>query len=148
MEATFKVNLMNEAKDFEDEESLGHQRNQLYAIIKDSESALRAARQLNYVGIKSADIELLIGKEDTIKLDAATGKHSFLAKAARIGLEMGDTGSDYLAYYRRALLEDYAVIAVVTHHPDSRGRVRALLKTYGAYAMTNFDQFATEVWEG
>jgi hypothetical protein len=139
---------MNEAKDFEDAGGLGHPRNQLYAIIKDAESALRAARELNYVGIKSADIELLIGKEDATKLDAATGKHSFLAKAVRIGLELGDRDSDYLAYYRGALMQDYAVIAVVTHHHDSRGKVRALLKTYGAYAMTNFDQFATEVWEG
>jgi hypothetical protein len=33
------VNLMDEARDFEDEESLGHLRNQVYAIINDAERA-------------------------------------------------------------------------------------------------------------
>ena len=91
---------------------------------------------------------LLVGNEDAAKLDAATGEHGFLAKVKRMGLEMGDTDTDYLAYYRRALLKGYAVIAVVTHDDASRTKVRTLLKTYGAHAMTYFGQFSTEIWEG
>ena len=54
----------------------------------------------------------------------------------------------YLAFYRRALLEGCAVIAVVTHDDASRTQVRTLLKAYGADAMTYFGQFSTEIWEG
>jgi hypothetical protein len=113
------------------------------AIIKDAQSALRAARELNYLGIQSADIELLLGQQDATKLDAATNRNRFSAKIARIGLETVD--GDRLASYRIALQKDYAVIAVVTHDHDSREKARALLKTYGAYAITSFDQFLTEV---
>jgi hypothetical protein len=139
---------MDEATDFEDEESLGHPRSQVYATFHDEETARRAAKELNQIGIEPAGIGLLVGNEDAAKLDAATGEHGFLAKVARMGLEMGDTDTDYLAYYRRALLEGYAVIAVVTHDDASRTKVRTLLRTYGAHAMTYFGQFSTEVWEG
>jgi hypothetical protein len=94
----FPAIRMDEARDFEDEESLGHPRNQVYAIIDDAENARRAAKELNSIGIEPANIGLLIGKEDATKLDAATGEHGFLAKAARIGLELGDRDTDYLAY--------------------------------------------------
>jgi hypothetical protein len=61
---------------------------------------------------------------------------------------LGDRDIDYLAHYRRALLEGYAVITVVTHDDTTREKVRTLLKTFGAHAMTYFGQFATEIWEG
>jgi hypothetical protein len=144
----FSAIRMDEAIDFEDEQSLGHPRNQVYAIIDDAENARRAAKELNIIGIEPANIGLLIGKEDATKLDAATGEHGFLAKVARIGLELGDRDTDYLAYYHRALVQGYAIIAVVTHDHATRGKVRTLLKTYGAHAMTYFGQFVTEVWEG
>ena len=108
----------------------------------------RAAKELNQIGIEPSGIGLLVGNEDAAKLDAATGEHGFLAKVERMGLQMGDTDTDYLAYYRRVLLEGYAVIAVVTHDDASRTKVRTLLKTYGAHAMTYFGQFSTEIWEG
>jgi hypothetical protein len=139
---------MDEATDFEDQESLGHPRNQVYAIIHVEEMARRAAKELNQIGVEPEDIGLLLGREDAAKLDAATGEHGFLAKVARIGLEMGDRDTDYLAYYRRALLDGYAVIAVVTHNHTSREKVGTLLKTCGAHAMTYFGRFTTEIWEG
>ena len=139
---------MDEATDFEDKESLGHPRSQVYATFHDAETARRAATELNQIGIEPAGIGLLVGNEDATKLNAATGEHGFLAKVERMGLEMGDTDTDYLAYYRRALLEGYAVIAVVTHDDASRTKVRTLLKKYGAHAMTYFGQFSTEIWEG
>jgi hypothetical protein len=139
---------MDEATDFQDKESLGHPRNQVYAVIQGEESARHAAKELNLIGIEPWDIGLLLGGEDARKLDAATGEHGFLAKVARIGFQMGDRDSDYLAYYRRALLEGYAVITVVTRDHTSREKVRMLLKTCGAHAMTYFGQFATEIWEG
>jgi hypothetical protein len=139
---------MDEATDFQNEESLSHPRNQVYAVIDVEERARRAAKELNQIGIEPADIGLLLGREDAAKLDAATGEHGFLAKVARIGLAMGDRDTDYLAHYRRALLEGYAVITVVTHDHTSREKVRTLLKTCGAHAMTYFGQFATEIWEG
>jgi hypothetical protein len=132
---------MNETRDF-DEGSFGHPRTQVYAIIQDAESALRAARELNYLGIKSPDIRLLMGREDATKLEA---EDALSAKVAGIGLGIGNRDSDHLTDYRGALLEDYAVIAVVTHDCDSREKVRALLKTYGAYAMNNFGQLRTGV---
>jgi hypothetical protein len=52
-------------------------------------------------------------------------------------------GTDYLAYYHRALVQGFAIIAVVTHDHATRGKVRSLLKTYGAHAMTYFGQFVT-----
>jgi hypothetical protein len=130
---------MDEATDFQDQESLGHPRNQVYAVIHVEESARHAAKELNLIGVEPGDAR---------KLDAATGEHGFLAKVARIGFQMGDRDSDYLAYYRRALLEGYAVITVVTRDHTSREKVRMLLKTCGAHAMTYFGQFATEIWEG
>ena len=120
----------------------------MYATFHDAETAQQAAKALNQIGIEPAGIGLLVGNEDAAKLDAATGEHGFLAKVQRMGLEMGDTDTDYLAYYRRALLEGQAVIAVVTHDDASRTKVRTLLKTYGAHAMTYFGQFRTEIWEG
>jgi hypothetical protein len=139
---------MNEATDFEGKESLGHPRNQVYATFHDAETARRAANELNQIGIEPAGIGLLVGNEDAAKLDAATGEHGFLAKVKRMSLQMGDTDNDYLAHYRRALLEGHAVIAVVTHDDVSRTKVRALLKSCGARAMTYFGQFSTEIWEG
>jgi hypothetical protein len=139
---------MNEATDFEDKESIGHPRSQVYATFRDAETARRAAKELNQIGIEPAGIGLLVGNKDAAKLDAATGEHGFLAQVERMGLQMGDTDTDYLAYYRRALLEGYAVITVVTHDDASRTKVRTLLKTYGAHAMTYFGQFSTEIWEG
>jgi hypothetical protein len=139
---------MDEATDFQDQKSLAHPRDQVYAVIRVEESARRAAKELNQIGIEPAEIGLLLGKEDATKLDAATGEHGFLAKVARIGLEMGDRDDDYLAYYRRALLEGYAVVTVVTHDHTSREKVRTLLKTCGAHAMTYFGQFTTEILEG
>ena len=138
---------MDEATDFEDKESLGHPRSQVYATFHDVETARRAAKELNQIGIEPAAIGLLVGNEDAAKLDAATGEHGFLAKVQRMGLEMGDTDTDYLSYYRRALLKGHTVIAVVTHDDASRTKVRRLLKTYGAYSMTYFGQFRTEIWE-
>jgi hypothetical protein len=40
----FQAIRMDKAIDFKDEESLGHPRNQVYAIIDDAENARRAAR--------------------------------------------------------------------------------------------------------
>jgi hypothetical protein len=57
---------MDEAINFEDEESLGHPRNQVYAIIDDAENARQAAKELNSIGIEPANIGLLIGKEDAV----------------------------------------------------------------------------------
>ena len=139
---------MDEARDFEDKEVLGHPRNQIYAIIGDAERAGRVANELNNIGIEPEKIGLLLAKEDASKLDAATGEHGFLAKIALVGLEMGDADTDYLAFYRRALLEGNAVIAVVVSDHDSRERVAKLLKIYGARAMTYFGQFTTELLEG
>jgi hypothetical protein len=139
---------MDEATDFEDKESLGHPRSQVYATFHDAETARQAAKELNEIGIEPAGIGILVGNEDAAKLDAATGEHGFLAKVVRMGLEMGDTDTDYLAHYRRALLKGYAVIAVVTHDDASRTRVRTLLKKNGAHTMTYFGQFSTEIWEG
>jgi hypothetical protein len=51
---------------------------------------------------------------------------SCIAKVERMGLEMGDTDTNYLAYYRRALLEGHA----------------------GARTLTYLGQFSTEIWEG
>jgi inactivated superfamily I helicase len=143
-----RSNIMDEATDFEDKESLGHPRSQVYAIFDDAETARRVAKELNQIGIEPAGIGLLLGNEDAAKLDAATGEHGFLAKVARMGLEMGDTDTDYLGFYRRALLEGHAVLAVVTRDDASRAKVRTLLKTSGAHAMTYFGQFSTEIWEG
>jgi hypothetical protein len=139
---------MDEATDFEGKESLGHPRSQVYATFHDAETARQAAKELNQIGIEPAAIGLLVGNEDAAKLGAATGEHGFLAKIKRMGLAMGDTDTDYLAYYRRALVEGHAVIAVVTHDDASRTIVRRFLTTYGAHAMTYFGQFSTEIWEG
>lgn len=139
---------MDAATDFKDEESLGHPRDQVYVIFNGADQAQRAAQELNQMGIEPAKIGFLLGKEDAAKLDAATGEHGFLAKIARVGLEMGDSDVDYLAYYRRALREGKAVISVVVSDQASREKVRKLLKDCAAHAMTYFGQFTTEIWEG
>ena len=54
--------IMDEATDFEDKESLSHPRNQVYAIFHDVETARRAAKELNQIGIEPAGIGLLVGK--------------------------------------------------------------------------------------
>ncbi len=73
---------MDEATDFQGQESLGHPGNQVYAVVHVEETARRAAKELNQIGIEPADIGLLLGREDVKKLDAATGEHGFLAKVA------------------------------------------------------------------
>ena len=50
---------MDEATDFEDKEFLSHPRNQVYAIFHDVETARRAAKELNQIGIEPAGIGLL-----------------------------------------------------------------------------------------
>ena len=79
-----------------------------------------------------------------------SGATGFLAKGARIGLELGDrTPITWRIIIVRWCKTTPLLQSSRTTMPPG-GKVRTLLKikTYGAHAMTYFGQFVIEVWEG
>jgi hypothetical protein len=138
---------MEQASEFDDQESLIIPTNHLLAIILDPDQATGIVETLNNHGFSPNDIGVLSGMEDAAKLDAACGKKGFFAKLATAGVDLGDRDTDYLKQYRRALLNGRTVIAVAAKDNDARDRARQILRARGARFITFFGRFVTQVLE-
>ena len=138
---------MEEASEFDDQESLTIPADHILAIIMDSDEATGIVETLNYNGFSPDDIGVLSGMEDAAKLDAASGKKGFFAKLATAGVDMGGRDTDYIKQYRRAVLNGRTIIAVAAKDNDARDRARQILRARGARFITFFGRFVTQVLE-
>jgi hypothetical protein len=132
---------MEQASEFDDQESLTIPADHMLAIIMDSDGATGIVETLNHDSFSPNDIGVLSGMEDAAKLDAASGKKGFFAKLATAGVDMGDRDTDYIKQYRRAVLNGRTVIAVAAKDNDARDRARQILRARGARFITFFDYF-------
>ncbi|HET9377220.1 MAG TPA: hypothetical protein VFO40_19750 [Chthoniobacterales bacterium] len=89
-------------------------------------------------------IGVLVGRRDTHKLGAASGKHGWLVKLAQIGPVLGDLDAHHLRNYLRALEENRTVIAVVGEDGNKRREIAGLLKGYGAAYINSYGMFSIE----
>jgi hypothetical protein len=87
---------MKGATDYEDEGSLKDPVNQVVAVLPHGVDAKVVVRALHEAGISSDSIGVLVGRRDAHKLDAASGKHGWLAKLAQIGPGLGDLDAHHL----------------------------------------------------
>jgi hypothetical protein len=138
---------MEQASEFDDQESLTILADHILAIIMDSDEATGIVETLNHNGFSPNDIGVLSGMEDAAKLDAASGKKGFFAKLATAGVDMGDRDTDHIKRYRRAVLNGRTVIAVAAKDNDARDRARQILRGRGARFITFFGRFVTQVLE-
>jgi hypothetical protein len=138
---------MEQASEFDDQESLTILADHILAIIMDSDEATGIVETLNYNGFSPNDIGVLSGMEDAAKLDATSGKKGFFAKLATAGVDMGDRDIDYIKQYRRAVLNGRTVIAVAAKNDDVRNIARQILKAHGARFIIYFGRFGTQVLE-
>jgi hypothetical protein len=135
---------MKGATDYEDEGSLKNPVNQVVAVLPSNTDAGAVIRSLNQAGFSEESIGELSGRQDAHKLDAASGKHGWLAKLAQIGPEFGDLDAHYLRNYLRALENNRTVIAVVSNDGKKRREIADLLKRFGATYINSYGTFSIE----
>ena len=138
---------MEQASEFDDQESLTIPADRILAIIMDLDEATGIVEVLNHNGFSPNDIGVLSGIDDAAKLEAASGKKGFFAKLATAGVDLGDRDTDYLKQYRRAVLNGRTVIAVAAKDNDARDKARQILRAHGARFITFFGRFVTQVLE-
>jgi hypothetical protein len=138
---------MEQASEFDDQESLIIPADHILAIILDPDQATGIVETLKRNGFSPNDIGVLSGMEDAAKLDAACGKKGFFAKLATAGVDLGDRDTDYIKQYRRAVLNGRTVMAVAAKDNDARDRARQILRAGGARFITFFGRFVTQVLE-
>jgi hypothetical protein len=80
---------MNQASEFDDQESLNIPEKHLLALISNSEEGGQVVEALRQSGFKSEDIGFLSGTESAAKIDAASEKKGLLAKLATSGIDVG-----------------------------------------------------------
>ena len=136
---------MRDARKFKDEEALDHPIDQICAIVQSQHSLDTIIHTLGENGFKADAIGLLQGKKDAQKLDQATGKQGLLAKVAKMWPEFGD--SAYLEQYRKALIQDKAVVGIAVQDENEASKVRQILKSGGARFLVYFGEFVVEVLE-
>ena len=135
---------MKGATDYEDEGSLKNPANQVVAVLPVDTDASAVIRSLHGAGFSEESIGVLTGRRDAHKLDAASGKHGWLAKLARIGPGFGDLDTHHLRNYVKALEENRTVIAVVGEDGNKRREIAVLLKRFGATYINSYAMFSIE----
>jgi hypothetical protein len=136
--------MMKGATGYENEGSLKNPVNQVVAVLPHDIDAKVIVRALHAAGVSSDSIGLLVGRRDAHKLDAASGKHGWLGKLARVGPDLGDLDAHHLRNYLKALEEDRTVIAVVGEAGNKRREIAGLLKGYGAAYINSYGMFSIE----
>jgi hypothetical protein len=138
---------MKKAIEFDDTDSLQAPVNHILGIIESQSEAEAIVETLNKNGFSPDEVGFLSGTEGGAKLDAAAGKKGLFAKLATTGVDAGDSDTNYLTKYRRALLNGRAVLAVVANNDETRQIARRILKAGRARFITFFGRFATELLE-
>jgi 2,4-dienoyl-CoA reductase-like NADH-dependent reductase (Old Yellow Enzyme family) len=138
---------MKRAIEFDDKEKLAVPINHVLAVVNSDIEAAIIVEKLNKNGFSADEIGVLLGAEESTKLDAATGNRGLFSKLATAGVDAGNRDTDYISKYRRALLNGRAVIAVVANNHETRESARKILKEGNARFITFFGRFATEVLE-
>jgi hypothetical protein len=138
---------MENARNFEGQDSLGHPQNQVYAVFDESSDADRAASHLNEAGFGPEKVGLLQGPRDAGKLADATGDRGFWAKLSHFGLDFGDQDNPYMQQYKQELEQGRTVLAVVTESDAEVERAQQVLAEHGARFLTKYGKWAVEALE-
>ena len=135
---------MKGATDYEDQGDLKNPVNQVVAILPRVADVEGIVADLHRVGFASDDIGVLSGRKDAHKLDAASGRHGWLTKLARVGPGFGDLDAGNLKDYAEALRNNETVIAVVATLGSKRREIADLLKQHGAKFINSYGMFSIE----
>ena len=138
---------MENARDFEGQDSLGHPQNQVYAVFDESADADHAASHLNEAGFGPEKVGLLQGPRDAGKLADATGDRGFWEKVSHFGLDFGDQDNAYMQQYKQELEQGRTVLAVVTESDAEVEKAQQLLSEHGARFLTKYGKWAVEALE-
>jgi hypothetical protein len=96
------------------------------AKVYEQLTSMREERILNEAGFSEDSIGVLSGRQDAHKLNAASGKHGWLAQLAHIGPSVSDLDA-HLRNYIRALQSNRTVIAVVGDDGNKRREIANLV---------------------
>lgn len=135
---------MENARDFEGQDSLGHPQNQVYAVFDEPADADRAASHLNEAGFLPEKVGLLQGPRDAGKLADATGDGGLLAKLSHFGLDFGDQDNAYMQQYKQELEQGRTVLAVVTESDAEVEKAQQVLSQHGARFLTKYGKWVVE----
>jgi hypothetical protein len=138
---------MENARNFEGQDSLGHPQNQVYAVFDEPADADRATLHLNEAGFGPEKVGLLQGPRDAGKLADATGDRGFLAKLSHFGLDFGDQDNPYMQQYKQELEQGRTVLAVVTESDAEVEKAQQVLAEHGARFLTKYGKWAVEALE-
>ena len=138
---------MENARNFEGQDSLGHPQNQVYAVFDESADAERAASHLNEAGFGPEKIGSLQGPRDAAKLADATGDRGFWAKLSHFGVDLGDEDNPYMEQYKRELEQGRTVLAVVTESDAEVEKAQQVLVEHRARFLTKYGKWAVEALE-
>jgi hypothetical protein len=135
---------MKGATDCEDQGDLKSPVHQVVAILPSETDLPKIIADLHKTGLAPDGIGVLSGRRDAHKLEAASGKHGWLAKLAQIGPEFGDLDAGNMKDYAEALRHNNVVIAVVATRGSKRRAVADLLKQHGASLINSYGLFSIE----
>jgi hypothetical protein len=125
--------------------------NQLLAVIDDPARAGEAAVALADVGVRPADVRVLLGEPGRQALATLGPKPNLLSRAVRAFQFMSmDQLPDFLVY-EAALLEGRAVVALRVSDRARMQAARTILEAHGAHFLNHFGRFFTEeltLWRG
>ncbi len=138
---------MKSATNFDDDASLKHPENQVFAVFENAGAAARAAEALNQAGFPPEIVGALEGAAGAAKLAEATGEKGLLSKLSHLGVDFGDQDRPYLEQYKAELEQGHAVLAVVTKDDDQVARAQAVLAQAGGRFLTKFGKWAFEALE-
>ena len=138
---------MENARNFENQDSLGHPQNQVYAVFDEPSAAGHAASHLNEVGFGPEKVGLLQGPRDAEKLADATGEKGFWAKLSRFGLDFGDEDNPDMQQYKQELEQGRTVLAVVTESDAEVEKAQQVLAEHGARFLTKYGKWTVEALE-
>ena len=138
---------MENARNFEGQDSLGHPQNQVYGVFDESSDANRAASRLNEAGFGPEKVGLLQGPRDAEKLADATGEKGFWAKLSHFGLDFGDQDDPYMQQYKQELAQGHAVLAVAIESDAEAETAQRVLAEHGARFLTKYGKWTVEALE-
>jgi hypothetical protein len=139
-----RIHTMKAATNYEDQGDLKNPINQVVAIVPHEADLQGIVADLHEAGFTSEGIGVLSGRRGAHKLDAASGRHGWLAKLAQIGPGFGDLDASNMRAYAEALRHNETVIAVVATLGSKRREIANLLKQYGAKLINSYGMFSIE----
>jgi len=117
-------------------------------IIDDSDDAKAALRDLRAAGFTADDIEVLTGEEGAHRVDVTGEEHGPLARFVRsFQRVLGHYEPVHVRRHEQELLAGHFGIGVTAKDPDTREKVRKILKSHKGHFINFYGKWAMEVLE-